>query len=176
MARLAIIVPISVLLIFILLFDAFGSFKSAALILLNIPFALVGGIFALLFTGIHLSVSAAVATAVVRLTDVAPDGTSSQVSAGILNLTHRSSHERPAPMEPGRIAEIRVSMRPAGYRFLAGHRLRVSVASAAWPIIWRISNRPSRSISPSPTRRTPPAASVSHRRLPKSCSGWGSTS
>jgi cobalt-zinc-cadmium resistance protein CzcA len=60
MARLAIIVPISVLLIFILLFDAFGSFKSAALIVLNIPFAMVGGIFALLFTGIHLSVSAAI--------------------------------------------------------------------------------------------------------------------
>lgn len=60
MTRLAIIVPISVLLIFLLLFDAFGSFKNAALIVLNIPFALVGGIFALLFTGIHLSVSAAI--------------------------------------------------------------------------------------------------------------------
>ncbi|MGC2520008.1 MAG: CusA/CzcA family heavy metal efflux RND transporter [Burkholderiales bacterium] len=60
MARLAIIVPVSVLLIFILLFDAFGSFGSAALILLNIPFALIGGIFALLLTGIPLSVSAAI--------------------------------------------------------------------------------------------------------------------
>jgi cobalt-zinc-cadmium resistance protein CzcA len=60
MARLSIIVPISILLIFILLFDAFGSFKSAALIVLNIPFAMVGGIFALLLTGIHLSVSAAI--------------------------------------------------------------------------------------------------------------------
>jgi len=60
MTRLAIIVPISVLLIFLLLFDAFGSFKSAALIVLNIPFAMVGGIFALLFTGINLSVSAAI--------------------------------------------------------------------------------------------------------------------
>jgi cobalt-zinc-cadmium resistance protein CzcA len=60
MARLAIIVPVSVLLIFILLFDAFGAFSSAALILLNIPFALIGGIFALLITGIPLSVSAAI--------------------------------------------------------------------------------------------------------------------
>jgi len=60
MTRLAIIVPISVLLIFLLLFDAFSSFKSAALIVLNIPFAMVGGIFALLFTGINLSVSAAI--------------------------------------------------------------------------------------------------------------------
>ena len=60
MARLAIIVPASVLLIFILLFDAFASFRSALLILLNIPFALIGGIFALLITGIPLSVSAAI--------------------------------------------------------------------------------------------------------------------
>jgi len=60
MARLTIIVPVSVLLIFILLFDAFGAFRSALLILLNIPFALIGGIFALLITGIPLSVSAAI--------------------------------------------------------------------------------------------------------------------
>ena len=60
MKRLAIIVPISILLIFILLFDAFKSFKSALLILLNIPFALIGGVFALLLTGIPLSVSAAI--------------------------------------------------------------------------------------------------------------------
>jgi cobalt-zinc-cadmium resistance protein CzcA len=60
MKRLAIIVPISVLIIFLLLFDAFKSFKSAVLIVLNIPFALIGGIFALLITGIPLSVSAAI--------------------------------------------------------------------------------------------------------------------
>ena len=60
MKRLLIIVPLSVFLIFVLLFDAFKSVKSALLILLNVPFALIGGIFALLFTGIHLSVSAAI--------------------------------------------------------------------------------------------------------------------
>jgi cobalt-zinc-cadmium resistance protein CzcA len=60
MARLSVVVPLSVLLIFILLFDAFDSFKSALLIILNIPFAMIGGIFALLVTGIPLSVSAAI--------------------------------------------------------------------------------------------------------------------
>ncbi len=60
MARLALIVPISVLIIFLLLFDAFKSFKSALLIVLNIPFALIGGILALYLTGIPLSVSAAI--------------------------------------------------------------------------------------------------------------------
>jgi len=60
MKRLALIVPLSVFLIFVLLFDAFKSVKSAVLILLNVPFALIGGIFALLLTGIPLSVSAAI--------------------------------------------------------------------------------------------------------------------
>ena len=60
MARLRIIVPLSIFLIFLLLFNAFGSVKSALLILSNIPFALVGGILALLVTGIPLSVSAAI--------------------------------------------------------------------------------------------------------------------
>ncbi|HKB13935.1 MAG TPA: CusA/CzcA family heavy metal efflux RND transporter [Vicinamibacterales bacterium] len=60
MRRLSLIVPLSILLIFVLLFNAFGTFKDAALILLNVPFALIGGIFALYFTGIHLSVSAAI--------------------------------------------------------------------------------------------------------------------
>ena len=60
MARLQVIVPMSVFLIFVLLFNAFHSVRNAALILLNVPFALVGGIFALLITGIPLSVSAAI--------------------------------------------------------------------------------------------------------------------
>ena len=60
MARLAVVVPLSILLIFMLLFDAFGSFKSALLIVANIPFALIGGIVALFLTGIPLSVSAAI--------------------------------------------------------------------------------------------------------------------
>jgi cobalt-zinc-cadmium resistance protein CzcA len=60
MKRLAVIVPVSVLLIFVLLFEAFGSVRSALLILMNVPFALIGGIVALWVTGIHVSVSAAI--------------------------------------------------------------------------------------------------------------------
>ena len=60
MSRLLMIIPISILLIFILLFEAFKTVKSALLILMNVPFAMVGGILALYGTGIHLSVSAAI--------------------------------------------------------------------------------------------------------------------
>ena len=60
MKRLAVIVPVSVFLIFLLLFNAFHSVRHALLILANVPFALIGGIVALLITGIPLSVSAAI--------------------------------------------------------------------------------------------------------------------
>jgi len=60
MTRLAVIVPVSVFLIFILLFNAFGSVKNASIVLANIPLASIGGIVALYLTGIHLSVSAAI--------------------------------------------------------------------------------------------------------------------
>ncbi|MEO5923175.1 MAG: CusA/CzcA family heavy metal efflux RND transporter [Bryobacteraceae bacterium] len=60
MSRLLMIIPVSILLIFILLFEAFKTVKCAALVLLNVPFALLGGIVALYVTDIHLSVSAAI--------------------------------------------------------------------------------------------------------------------
>ena len=60
MKRLSWVVPLSILVIFLLLFDAFKSFRSALLIIANIPFALIGGIVALALTGIPLSVSAAI--------------------------------------------------------------------------------------------------------------------
>jgi cobalt-zinc-cadmium resistance protein CzcA len=60
MARLSVIVPISVAIIFLLLFDAFKSFRSSLLIIANIPFSVIGGILLLWITGIYLSVSAAI--------------------------------------------------------------------------------------------------------------------
>jgi cobalt-zinc-cadmium resistance protein CzcA len=58
--RLAIILPITIVVIFSLLFFTFGSVSLAGLVLLNVPFSLVGGILALYLRGINLSVSAAV--------------------------------------------------------------------------------------------------------------------
>lgn len=58
--RLSQVVPVSLLLIFLLLFAMFGNLKDAGLIFLNVPFALVGGIIALLITGTNFSISAGV--------------------------------------------------------------------------------------------------------------------
>jgi cobalt-zinc-cadmium resistance protein CzcA len=60
MRRLSIIVPLTIGLIFLLLFFSFGSLKQALLIILNVPFALIGGILALFLTGQYLSVPASV--------------------------------------------------------------------------------------------------------------------
>ncbi|HEY4935844.1 MAG TPA: efflux RND transporter permease subunit, partial [Puia sp.] len=58
--RLSEVVPISLLLIFLLLFIMFGNLKDAGLVFLNVPFAVVGGIIALLITGTNFSISAGI--------------------------------------------------------------------------------------------------------------------
>lgn len=59
-ARLAVVVPIALGMIFMLLFATFGSVRQAALVLTNIPFALIGGVFALWISGEYMSVPASV--------------------------------------------------------------------------------------------------------------------
>lgn len=60
MARLMLVVPLSILLIFFLLYTTFNSLKQALLIMLILPLATVGGVLALWMRGLHLSVSAAI--------------------------------------------------------------------------------------------------------------------
>ncbi|CUU17747.1 Cobaltzinccadmium resistance protein CzcA Cation efflux system protein CusA CDS [Bradyrhizobium sp.] len=59
-ARLSVVVPVAIGLIFVLLFTTFGSVRHALLVLVNIPFALIGGVFALVSSGEYLSVPASV--------------------------------------------------------------------------------------------------------------------
>jgi len=58
--RLEQVVPISLVLIFLLLFIMFGNLKDAGLVFLNVPFAIVGGVIALLITGTNFSISAGI--------------------------------------------------------------------------------------------------------------------
>jgi cobalt-zinc-cadmium resistance protein CzcA len=60
LARLSIIVPVTVFFIFVLLYTAFNSIKYAALILANVPFAIIGGVFTLWIGGFYLSVPSAI--------------------------------------------------------------------------------------------------------------------
>ncbi|MBS1503057.1 MAG: efflux RND transporter permease subunit, partial [Bacteroidetes bacterium] len=58
--RLAQVVPISLLIIFFILFILFGNVKDSLLVLFNVPFAIAGGILALLFTGVNFNISAGI--------------------------------------------------------------------------------------------------------------------
>jgi uncharacterized protein len=85
---------------------------------------------------VSVAADAPIAQMALRLSDVAPDGRVTRVSYQVLNLTHRDSHEHPQPLEPGSAYEVTVVMNACGHRFLPGHRIRLSVASAYWPHVW----------------------------------------
>jgi putative CocE/NonD family hydrolase len=70
------------------------------------------------------------------LSEILPDGAVSRVTYGVLNLTHRESHEHPTPLEPGKRYRVRVQMNHCGHRFAAGTRLRLAVSTAYWPVVW----------------------------------------
>ena len=104
--RLQVIIPITVAIIFGLLFTAFGSVRDASLVLLNVPFSLVGGIIALYFRGISFSVSAAVGF--VTLFGVA-------VMSGLLYISEitRRRVELGASLEQAVVEGARAQVRPA---------------------------------------------------------------
>jgi uncharacterized protein len=72
----------------------------------------------------------------VRLNHIHLDGASTRITWGVLNLTHRDSHEFPSPLVPGQEYEVSVAMDHIAYRLPAGHRLRVAVSSSYWPMLW----------------------------------------
>lgn len=77
-----------------------------------------------------------VAQLVARLSDVRPDGTVTRVSYQVLNLTHRDSHSEPTPLVPGQSYDVTVKLNDCGYRFAAGHAIRIAIGTAYWPMVW----------------------------------------
>ncbi|HEU6442252.1 MAG TPA: CocE/NonD family hydrolase [Microvirga sp.] len=70
-----------------------------------------------------------------RLVDVHPDGSATRICFGVLNLAHREGNARPKPMEQGQPTQIRIVLDACGYRINKGHRLRLSLSTAYWPMI-----------------------------------------
>jgi putative CocE/NonD family hydrolase len=93
-----------------------------------------------LFGGAELelsfSVDQALATVAVRLCDVWPDGASTRITFGLLNLTHLEGHEHPKPLVPGRLYTTKVKLRDIAYQIPAGHRLRLAISTNYWPLSW----------------------------------------
>ena len=77
-----------------------------------------------------------VAQLAVRLCDVWPDGASTRITYGVLNLCHRDSHEQPTALEVGKRYTVRVSLDDIAYVVPTGHRLRLSLSTAYWPLLW----------------------------------------
>ena len=73
---------------------------------------------------------------VARLNDVAPDGTSTRVTYGVLNLTHRDSHELPEPLVPGDTYDIRLQLNDIAQVFPVGHTIRIALSNTMWPQFW----------------------------------------
>jgi uncharacterized protein len=71
-----------------------------------------------------------------RLCDVAPDGTSTLLTRGALNLTHRDGHASPEPLVPGERYEVELDLDMLGQAVPAGHRLRLAVSTTSWPLVW----------------------------------------
>jgi uncharacterized protein len=70
------------------------------------------------------------------LSDVLPDGAATRVSYGMLNLTHRDSHEQPEALEPGKTYTVKLQLNEAGHRFEPGNRIRIALSTAYWPTAW----------------------------------------
>lgn len=85
---------------------------------------------------LRLSADAPAAQISVRLSDVLPDGQVTRVSYQVLNLTHRDGHEKPQALEPGTIYDVAVKLCDCGHRFQKGHKLRIAISTAYWPIMW----------------------------------------
>ena len=96
-----------------------------------------------------------------RLCDVAPDGRSRRISYGVLNLAHRDSHAEPSAMTPGQFYLVSLKLNDCGFAFAPGHRIRLAISSAYWPLIWPAPDRETLTIKlpgklTLPVRHAPP--------------------
>jgi putative CocE/NonD family hydrolase len=93
------------------------------------PLTVVGPVRARLF----VSTTAPDTDFTAKLVDVHPDGRAINLSDGILRLRYRSSTERPRLATPGEVYEIEIELSGTANTFLAGHRIRLEVASSNFP-------------------------------------------
>ncbi|MCP4420878.1 MAG: CocE/NonD family hydrolase [Chloroflexi bacterium] len=83
-----------------------------------------------------LAVDRPLALLAIRLCDVAPDGASTLISRGLLNLTHRESHENPTLLQMKRPYEITIRLNGIAHSLPVGHRWRIALSPTYWPHAW----------------------------------------
>ena len=110
--------------------DAFSlTYDSAPL---KVDLSVLGRPHALL----QASSSAPLADWFVRLSDVAPGGSVTLVAGAGLNGAQRDSMTDPQNLEPGKTYPLDIEMHLTTWTFAKGHRIRLAVSNALWPMIW----------------------------------------
>lgn len=86
--------------------------------------------------GLHSAITAPQSHFLVRLSDVAPDGSVTLITGAGLNGSHRMSSSVPEKMIPNEFYSLEIEMHFTSWTFKKGHRVRLSVSNAQWPMIW----------------------------------------
>jgi hypothetical protein len=73
---------------------------------------------------------------IVRISDIAPDGTVTQVAGAGISGAHRKSSEEPEALVPGQVYKLEYDLHLTSWVFPKGHRIRLAVNNALWPMIW----------------------------------------
>jgi predicted acyl esterase len=85
---------------------------------------------------LKVSADAPLANWIVRISDIAPDGTVTQVAGAGLSGAQRKSSEEPEALVPGQVYKLEYDLHFTSWVFPKGHRIRLAVNNALWPMIW----------------------------------------
>lgn len=85
---------------------------------------------------LELAVDRPRALVAVRLSDVAPDGSATRIAYGVHNLALDLAGERPSGMVPGARLRLRLELTATAWSLAPGHRLRLALSTAYWPLVW----------------------------------------
>lgn len=85
---------------------------------------------------LRVAVDRPAAFLVARLVDVHPDGHSTLLCVGVLNLAHRQGDDRAVPVVPDETMDVTITLNHCARRVLPGHRLRLAISTAWWPMLW----------------------------------------
>ena len=85
---------------------------------------------------LKLSSDQPIAQIAVRLNHIHPDGASTRMTYGVLNLCHRNGHTVAQPLIPGEEIQISLALDQMAYRVPTGHSVRVAISPSYWPLLW----------------------------------------
>jgi hypothetical protein len=103
---------------------------------------------------------------IARLSDVAPDGTVTQVAGAAMNGTHRVSAREPKDLVPGEAFELDIEMHFTSWVFPKGHRIRLAVNNSQWPMLWPTPEAMTTELKLGVSRLTIPVVPFEQRPVP----------